>query len=97
MSELNSLRILSKGKITDLSSGFDLGGTPFSIFVRSKSGTFDTHVVVKCQLICDREAGDFPVPLGDWSPGAIQKIPKDGIDLDAYEVFWGAGETIKNK
>lgn len=26
-----SLRILSKGKITDLSKGFDLGGIPFHI------------------------------------------------------------------
>jgi len=94
---MNSLRILSKGKIADLSSGFDLGGTPFSIFVRSKQATFDTHTIVRCQLICDREAGEFPVPIGDWSPGAITKIPHRGIDLDAYEVFWGAGETIKSK
>ncbi len=34
--EMYSLRILSKGQITDLSSGFSLGGKPFSIFVRSK-------------------------------------------------------------
>ena len=97
MNEMNILRILSKGKIADLSNGFDLGGVPFSIFVRAKSATLDTHVVVKCQLICDREAGEFPVPIGDWSPGAIQRIPQDGIDLAEYEVFWGAGETIKNK
>lgn len=55
----------------------------------------DTDLVVKCQLICDKTAGEFPVPVGDWTPAAIAKISPNAIDLNAFDVFWGAGETIK--
>lgn len=91
-----SLRILSKGQITDLSDGFSLGGVPFSVFVRPKSlPSMETSVVIGCRLICDRSEGGFPVPLGDWTPGVIAAISPDAIDLAEYDVFWGAGETIK--
>lgn len=92
---MQDLRILSKGKVSDLSKGFSLGGTPFSIFVRPKSITMETTTLVKCQLISDKTDGDFPVPIGDWTPGAIVKISPNGISLEDYEVYWGAGETIK--
>lgn len=90
-----SLRILSKGKITDLSKGFDLGGIPFSIYVRKKAVSMDTDLVVKCQLVCDKSFGEFPIPVSDWTPAAIAKISPNAIDLNAFDVFWGAGETIK--
>lgn len=90
-----SLRILSKGKITDLSKGFDLGGVPFSIYTRKKTASMDTDLVVKCQLVCDKTAGEFPVSVGDWTPAAIAKISPNAIDLNAFDVYWGAGETIK--
>ena len=83
-----SLRILSKGKVTDLSNGFALGGVPFTVFVRPST-------LLKCKLICDKEFGMFPVPIGDWTPGAITVISPNGIDLSVYDVYWGAGETIK--
>lgn len=95
MEAMQELRILSKGRITDLSKGFSLGGSSFSIFVRPKSVTMETNVLVKCQLICDKSESDFPVPIGDWTPGAIVKISPNGISLDDYDIFWGAGETIK--
>lgn len=91
-----SLRILSKGKITDLSSGFSLDGVPFSVFVRPKDATMEANTLVRCQLICDKTDGDFPVPIGDWTPGAIVKISPNGISLDDYDVYWGAGETINS-
>ena len=78
-----SLRILSKGKVTDLSNGFALGGVPFTVFVRPKEVTMETSTLLKCKLICDKEFGMFPV------------ISPNGIDLSVYDVYWGAGETIK--
>lgn len=90
-----SLRILSKGRVADLSQGFNLGGVPFSVFVRPKTTSMETNTIMSCKLICDKETGDFPVPIGDWTPGAIVSIAPNGIDLNAYDVYWGAGETIK--
>ena len=46
-----SLRILSKGKVTDLSNGFALGGAPFTVFVRPKEVTMETSTLLKCKLI----------------------------------------------
>lgn len=92
-----SLRILSKGQISDLTKGFNLGGVPFSVFVRPKKPTMETNVLLGCKLICDNGVSNFPVPIGDWTPGAITDIAPAAIDLSEYEVYWGAGETINNK
>ena len=92
---MQSLRILSKGRIIDLSQGFSLGGRVFSIFVKLKAATMETNTLVKCKLICDDAESDFPVPIGDWTPGAIVKISPNGISLADFDVYWGAGETIK--
>lgn len=90
-----SLRILSKGKVADLSNGFNLGGVPFTVFVRPKKAVMETNVVLPVKLICDKKAGEFPVPLGDWTPGVIAEISPNAISLNDYDVFWGAGETVK--
>ena len=72
-----SLRILSKGKVTDLSNGFALGGVPFTVFVRPKEVTMETSTLLKCKLICDKEFGMFPVPIGDWDARSDNRnIPK---------------------
>ena len=92
--EMYSLRILSKGQITDLSSGFSLGGKPFSIFVRSKMPSLSTNMVLNCKLLCDKVTGDFPIQLGDWTPGAIVEISPNAISLTDFDVYWGAGETV---
>ncbi len=94
MNEMYSLRILSHGQITDLSKGFSLGGKPFSIWIRSKQPTLATNMVIGCKLICDKEPGDMPVALGDWTPAAIAEISPDAIPLDQFDVYWGAGETV---
>lgn len=95
MNEMYSLRILSKGQITDLTNGFSLNGKPFSIFVRRKRLTMDHDTVVNCKCLCDKEASDLPVPIGDWTPAAIVEISPDAISLSDYDVYWGAGESIK--
>lgn len=93
-SEMYSLRVLSHGKVTDLSQGFDLGGKPFSIFVRPKTVTMEANVLVSCKCICDKEASDLPVPIGDWTPGAIVSLSPDAISLSDFDVYWGGCETI---
>ncbi len=55
----------------------------------------ETSILIDCKLICDKEPGVFPVPVNDWTPGAITEISPNGIDLTEYDVFWGAGETVK--
>ena len=91
-----SLRILSKGQILDLSKGFSLGeGVPFSAFVRPTRASMETNILLDCKLICDKESGSFPVPLGDWTPGVIVSISPNAISLEDYEIYWGAGEQIK--
>lgn len=40
-----SLRILSKGRVADLSQGFNLGGVPFSVFVRPKTTSMETNTI----------------------------------------------------
>lgn len=85
-------RILAKGKVTDLSKGFTLGGTPFSVFLRRKAGLVENDTIVECRLICDKDFGDFPVVVGDWTPAMIVAIAPAAIDLNSYEVYWGASE-----
>jgi hypothetical protein len=94
-SMMYSNRILSKGVITDLSNGFSLGGIPFSVYLRKKTiSNLNNDALLNCRLICDKDYCNSPVPIGDWSPEAIVSIAPDAIDLDEYELYWGAGETI---
>lgn len=88
------MRILSHGQVTDLTNGFSLGGKPFSVFVRSKSVTMETSIILSCKTFCDKDASDLPVPIGDWTPAAIAEISPNAVSLDDYDVYWGAGETI---
>lgn len=63
---MDDVRILAKGRIDDLSKGFLLRDSlPFSIYLRSKTGVVENDTIVQCRLICDKEVGDFPVPVGD--------------------------------
>lgn len=91
---MDDVRILAKGRIDDLSKGFLLRDSlPFSIYLRSKTGVVENDTIVQCRLICDKEVGDFPVPIGDWTPGKIVELPPNAIDTDKYEIFWGASEA----
>ena len=92
---MNDLRILSHGKITDLSQGFRMAdGATFSIMLLPKNGSSVDVELVNCRCVCDKEASELPVTVGDWTPAKIQEIPAGGIDLSEYDVYWGAGEKI---
>ena len=89
---MEDVRLIAKGSITDLSKGFSLDGVPFSVYVRSKENTMLSDTLLECRLIGDREVGALPVPIGDWSPAMIAYISPNAIDLQKYEVYWGASE-----
>lgn len=90
---MEDVRLIAKGTITYLSKGFSLkGGVPFSVYVRSKENTMLSDTLLECRLIGDREVGALPVPIGDWSPAMIAYISPNAIDLQKYEVYWGASE-----
>lgn len=73
---MEDVRIVAKGRIKDLSKGFRLPESlPFSIYLRSKTGVVENDTLIQCRLICDKEIGDFPVPVGDWTPGKIVALP----------------------
>ncbi len=91
---MSDARLLAKGRITDLTHGFRLpGNTPFSIYLRSKSGVVENDTIVNCRLICDKEVGALPVPVGDWTPGKIAELPPNAIDTAKYEIYWGASDN----
>lgn len=92
---MNELKILSHGKVTDLSNGFSLGGgKSFTICVVPKTPTMELIALVSCRLLCDSQHSDLPVVLNDWAPVQIQALAQNAIDLTAYDVYWGAHETI---
>lgn len=66
------------------------------MYVRAKSTTMENDTLLKCKCICDKEPGDLPVPISDWTPAMIVSISPDAIDLANYDMYWGAGETINN-
>lgn len=91
---MDDVRILAKGRIDDLSKGFHLRDSlPFSIYLRSKTGVVENDTIVQCRLICDKKVGDFPVPVGDWTPGKIVELPPNAIDTAKYEIYWGASDN----
>lgn len=91
--QLFAMRIQRKGKITDLSSGFKLDGKIFTIFVKPRSAVDpNINITVNCKLVCDDSFGDFPVPLNDWTPGSMVAIAPNAIDLESYDVYYGAAE-----
>lgn len=89
---MEDVRIIAKGSITDLSKGFSLGGVPFSVYVRSKENTMLSDTLLECRLIGDKAVGALPVQIGDWTPAMIAYISPNAIDLQKYEVYWGASE-----
>ena len=90
-----SVRVLCHGQITDLSKPFSLQGTPFSVFIRPKTAIMDQSVIAKVRLMCDTEISDFPLPVNDWTPGAIREIGAGSIDLTKFDVYYGAGNNNK--
>lgn len=89
-------RIVSHGKITDLSDGFKLpGGEPFSVYIRPKYSvsTLDTVISVRCYQ--DDSVSEAPVVFNDWSPMAIAEIAPDTELLNTNDVYWGSGSYVE--
>ena len=61
---MNGGRILSKGKVTDLSNGFSLHDElPFSIYVRPKVASNDVDVVINVTCYQEDDSGEAPFML----------------------------------
>jgi len=91
--QMNAARILTKGKITDLSSGFKLlNGVPFSVFIIPKNSALVEPVIVSVKLYQEDDFSDCPFALRGWNEPAISEIEASGIDLALYDVYWGAGK-----
>lgn len=86
------LRVLSHGKIEDLSNGFKLPRqASFSVYVRPKEDTLANDILIECKCICDSGISALPVPLYNWTSAAIVEIAPNAISLTDYDVYWGAG------
>lgn len=89
---MNGGRIVSHGKISDLSNGFKLpGDVPFSVYVRPKfsTSTLDTVIAVRCSQ--DEQPSEAPVPFNDWTPMAIVELAPDTEVLASNDIYWGSG------
>lgn len=89
---MNGGRIVSHGKIDDLSNGFKLpGDVPFSVYVRPKfsTSTLDTVLAVRCSQ--DEKPSEAPVPFNDWTPMAIVELAPDTEVLATNDIYWGSG------
>ncbi|MDR0659088.1 MAG: hypothetical protein LBG18_09210 [Mediterranea sp.] len=90
-------RIVSHGKITDLSNGFSLPGrAPFSIYIRPKFASSDIDVVLNVKCYQDDESGEAPIVLNDWSPMAIVDIAPNGDILEQNDIYWGSGSYVES-
>lgn len=91
--EMSAGRIVSKGKISDLSKGFRLkDGKPFSVYVRPKTlSTLERDVMLNCKLYAEEEFGDVPVTLFSWVELCIVEIAPSTELLNGYDIYWGAG------
>lgn len=89
-------RIVSHGKISDLSNGFKLpNGKLFSVYIRPKSSVskIDTVLSVKCYQ--DNGFSEAPIAYNDWSPLLISEIAPDNSILETNEIYWGSGQFVE--
>jgi hypothetical protein len=97
-SQMEAGRIVEGGKITSLSAAFSKGGNPFSLFVLpNPTGTAsdDTVCTVNCKLYQSDVATAIPFTMNCWDVPLVSEISATGIDLDVYDVYWGAGTEIQ--
>ena len=97
---MSSTRILSHGKIADLSKGFVLPSKEaFSIFLMPKQGyeITDPAILLNVRLSQDEDASNVPVLLNEWSALAIEEIAAGQQSvLDSVDIYWGGGNYITN-
>ena len=91
----NAARVLSHGKIISLGSAFSLASkTPFSIFIIPVNDEEWKPVTIGCKLYMDDAASDCPFNLRCWNEPLINEISAGAIDLESYDVYWGAGADV---
>lgn len=98
---MNSSRICSHGKITELPFKFT-SFNPFSIFVIPKANVAakvistptNVGLLVDCKCYQDGTSSDIPVLFNQWTEAAIIEIAEGAIDLATYDVYWGAGIAV---
>jgi hypothetical protein len=90
-------RIVSKGKITDLSSGFKLkDNAPFSVYVRPKTlTTLERDTLLNCKLYKEDDFGECPVPLFTWVELVVIEIAPGAVDLNSYDIYYGSGDETE--
>ena len=84
-------RVLKHSQLTSLSTDFDNGGNPYTIFIRPKNSSYDTSVILNVQLLEDDTASNLPFLVNQWSPCIIQKIIANTTILTNYDIYVGAG------
>lgn len=95
--EMSAGRIVSKGKISDLSKGFRLKESrPFSVYVRPKTlSTLERDVMLNCKLYAEEEFSEVPVTLFSWVGLCIIEIAPSAELLNSYDIYWGAGSSAQ--
>lgn len=91
-------RIISHGKITDLSIDFSLtADIPFSIFIIPKSelAMLEATKVISVKLYQEATHSDCPFAVGSWNETSIVSIEANETLLDNYDVYWGAGQKVE--
>jgi hypothetical protein len=100
-SEKNAGRVLAKGKLTSLTAAFNLGGKPFSVLIVPVADVTEGVIsnvaesiglVVSCKCYAESAVSDLPIYFHTWTEADIVEIAADAIDLDDYDVYYGAGE-----
>lgn len=95
--EMSAGRIVSKGKITDLTNGFRLKERkPFSVYIRPKTlTTLERDVMLNCKLYAEEEFSEVPVSLFSWVELCIVEIAPSAELLNSYVIYWGAGNPAQ--
>lgn len=96
--EMNASRIISHGKITDLSEDFSLSNDiPFSIFIIPKSeiAVLEATKVISVKLYQEATHSDCPFAVGGWNETSIVSIEANASLLDDYDIYWGAGQKVE--
>jgi hypothetical protein len=89
-------RIVSHGKITDLTNGFSLPQkVPFSIYVKPKFIGSDIDILLNVKCYQDNETSEAPFVLNDWSPMAVTEIAPTST-LAQNDIYWGSGSYVES-
>lgn len=88
-------RIVSHGQITDLSSGFNLNGKLFTIYIRPKYSVSDLDTVLSVKCYQDEICKPAPIAYNEWSPLCITEIAPDANILSTNDIYWGSGSYVE--